>query len=84
MRLFATPSRPATLLTALLLTALGATLASPCLAQKSGTHERTLEANDRTREFLLHIPRNYKKEVRQAVMKLQVTPKTDRRRPSSV
>ena len=72
MRLFATPSRPATLLTALLLTALGATLASPCLAQKSGTHERTLEANDRTREFLLHIPRNYKKEVRKQPVPLLI------------
>lgn len=47
-----------------LLLALG--LATPSLAQEKGTTERTLESNGKEREFLLHIPRGYKRASRKA------------------
>ena len=52
------------ILAPLVLLLLGAALGSPLIAQDSGTHKRTLKSNDEERQFLLHIPRKYKKAVK--------------------
>ena len=56
-----------TLLLALLLG-----LAGPSLAQERGTTERTIESSGKEREFLLHVPRSYKKDVRKGPVPLVV------------
>jgi polyhydroxybutyrate depolymerase len=62
------PFRPSpisrAILAPLVLLLLGAALGSPLIAQDSGTHKRTLKSNDEERQFLLHIPRKYKKAVK--------------------
>ena len=64
MRLLTPSPKSRALLAPLVLLLLGTALGSPCLAQESGTHKRTLKSNDKERQFLLHIPRNYKKAVK--------------------
>ncbi|MAG64034.1 hypothetical protein CMO84_10995, partial [Candidatus Woesearchaeota archaeon] len=64
MRLLTSSPKSRALLAPLVLLMLGTAVGSPCLAQESGTHKRTLKANDKEREYLLHIPRNYKKTVK--------------------
>ena len=62
-------TRPGAILVPLLL---GLSLGAPCLAQKTGTTERTLESNGKQREFLLHVPRSYKKASRKAPVPLVI------------
>jgi polyhydroxybutyrate depolymerase len=64
MRLLTSSPKSRALLAPLVLVLLGTTVGSPCLAQESGTHKRTLKVDDKERQFLLHVPRNYKKAVK--------------------
>lgn len=60
MKATCTPDR-AGLFTALLVGLLATLLAIPTMAQKPGLHDRTLESGGKEREYLLHIPRGYRK-----------------------
>ena len=64
MRLLTSSPRSRAFLVPLMLALLGTSLGSPCLAQESGTHKRTLKVDEKERQFLLHVPRNYKKTVK--------------------
>lgn len=64
MRLLTSSPKSRALLAPLVLVLLGTALGSPGLAQESGTHKRTLKVDEKERQFLLHVPRNYKKTVK--------------------
>ena len=49
-----------------------AMLGAPCVAQKKGTTERTLESGGVERQFLLHIPRRYKQVSKKTAVPLVI------------
>lgn len=69
MRIPLPTTSPAAILVPLLL---GLSLGTPAPAQEVGTSERTLESNGKEREFLLHVPRTYKKASRKAPVPLVI------------
>ena len=61
------PRTTATMLILLFIGAVGLTTAQPIHAQKKGTTTRTIKSSGKDRQFLLHIPRKYKKSQKKTV-----------------